>query len=111
MSYCSGSPDPASPIAANFTEFAAEGSANSWAVTLHHAEMTRSSVVRSRVTHLRSIGELAGRRFNRSRPTIGTSDKFWTGGDRERSAHHYLVTSSILARLSLWQLVNPSPLS
>jgi hypothetical protein len=64
-------------MAANFTEFGAEGSATSWAVTLHHEEMTRSSVVRSRVTHLRSIEELAGRRFNRSRPTIGASDKFW----------------------------------
>src|SRR6266446_4106662 len=83
MSYCSGSPDPASPMAANLTEFGAEGSATSWAVTLHHAEMTRSSVVRSRVTHLRSIGELAGRRFNRSRPTIGTSDKFWRPEETE----------------------------
>src|ERR1700736_6137519 len=83
MSLSSGSPDPASPMAANFTEFGAEGSAISWAVTLHHAEMTRSSVVRSRVTQLRSIEELAGRRFNRSRPTIGASDKFWRQEETE----------------------------
>src|SRR5690349_6859612 len=54
MSYCSGLPDPASPMAANFTEFGAEGSSTSWAVTLHHAAMTRSRVV-SRVTRVRSI--------------------------------------------------------
>src|SRR6266481_5196979 len=59
MSYCSRLPDPASPMAANFTEFGAEGSATSWAVTLHHAEMTRRNVVR-RVTHLRSIRETRG---------------------------------------------------
>src|SRR6185295_14646584 len=59
MSYCSGSPDPASPMAANFTEFGAKGSATSWAVTLHHVEMTRSNVVR-RVTYLRSIRETRG---------------------------------------------------
>src|SRR5258708_4042268 len=97
MSYCSRSPDPASPMAANFTEFGAEGSATSWAVTLHHAEMTRSSVVRSRGTHLRSIGEL------------GPEVQSLSLGGREHSIHRCLVTSSILARLSFSQFLSPWP--
>src|SRR3954469_19146712 len=58
MSYCPGSPVPASPMTANFTELGADGSANSWAATLHHPEMTRSSGARSRVANLRFIRKL-----------------------------------------------------
>src|SRR6476620_11327091 len=54
MSYCAEAPVPASPIAANFAEFGEEGSAKSWAVTVHQTETAIRIVVR-RTAGFRSI--------------------------------------------------------
>src|SRR6476620_7005428 len=90
-------------MAANFTEFGAEESVNSWTVTLRHAEMTRSSVVRSRARHVRCIWELAGRQVKVYPPRMahGRSCGSRNRSSFRRPSHHVLFRSPGIGALGI----------